>query len=295
MPQTINIDEDGDLILVVGDNQTRLKIDSYMLKKASKVFKAMFQPNAFAEGQNLSSDATTKEQLLPEDDPQAMKLLCHIIHQNSTEIPDSIDDDLLLSVARHIDKYFLHRVSGFYTDHWFTGKSLYIGGSRHKVLIAAIIRRKKEPFKYLTRSILLHQEDSYVTMIDDDAPFCMGKIACALETDRSRIRAELMANLHLVLTPWPTHKCECSSNYMTLLDKELRVKSFTFSTIQAKSLSDCACLLRTLPKPAKCTKQRGVGIHCTQAIERCAKLEECISNVEVYYGKGYALDDYLSN
>lgn len=221
MPQNINIDEDGDLILVVGDSQTRLKIDSYMLKKASKVFKAMFQPNAFAEGQHLSSDRTIKELPLPEDDPQAMRLLCHIMHQNSTEVPDNIDDDLLLSAARHIDKYFLHRVSGFFIDHWFTGKCLYLGRSRHKVLIAAIILSKNEPFKSQTRSFLMNQADSYVAMIGDDAPFCMGKIACALESDRSRIRAELVADLHLVLTPWPNHKCECSSNYMNLLNKEL--------------------------------------------------------------------------
>ncbi|KAL9091272.1 MAG: hypothetical protein Q9165_004906 [Trypethelium subeluteriae] len=76
----LEIAPDGDVILLVGQGaaQKNLRVHSVALKMASKVFAAMFGPR-FAEGQSLSS-ANPKMVPLPEDDLEALTILCHIIH-----------------------------------------------------------------------------------------------------------------------------------------------------------------------------------------------------------------------
>lgn len=45
MPDEVQaIDEDGDVILVVGSNNKKLKVSSVTLSKVSPVFKALFGP-----------------------------------------------------------------------------------------------------------------------------------------------------------------------------------------------------------------------------------------------------------
>ena len=71
----------GDVILIL-ENETKLLVSSTMLVEASPVFNAMFGTN-FKEGQNLSPD-NPPEISLPDDDPDAMFLLCELLHS-----PDS--------------------------------------------------------------------------------------------------------------------------------------------------------------------------------------------------------------
>ena len=47
------IDPDGDLVLVVGSEEMRLKVNSVVLRLASKVFRAMFS-TTFKEGFELA-------------------------------------------------------------------------------------------------------------------------------------------------------------------------------------------------------------------------------------------------
>lgn len=46
--EIIDIDPDGDVVLVVGTGNAalRLRVDSYMLRKASKVFKVLLGPHS---------------------------------------------------------------------------------------------------------------------------------------------------------------------------------------------------------------------------------------------------------
>jgi hypothetical protein len=57
---------DGDVVLVVGGDNIRLRVYSQCLRSASQVFAAMFGPN-WSDGQRLSRESPT-EVPLPEDD-----------------------------------------------------------------------------------------------------------------------------------------------------------------------------------------------------------------------------------
>lgn len=55
-PTSFTVDEDGDLVLLVGpdDAQARILVSSKVLTVASKVFKTMLSKSAFKEGRELA-------------------------------------------------------------------------------------------------------------------------------------------------------------------------------------------------------------------------------------------------
>jgi hypothetical protein len=66
---------DGDVVLIVGEDNVRLRAYSQCLRSASQVFGAMFGPN-WNEGQKLSRESPT-EVPLPEYDANAMRVICY--------------------------------------------------------------------------------------------------------------------------------------------------------------------------------------------------------------------------
>lgn len=120
----IEIDPEGDLILKVGtdDKQQSIRVSRSVLKLASPVFKAMLGPN-FAE-----SDATVVD--LPDDDPQAMRDLCKVVHLRTSEL-NMRDRSWVLGLAVVCDKYqctqqcrhVFDLVLGNYSSDSLTGES----------------------------------------------------------------------------------------------------------------------------------------------------------------------------
>ena len=98
-----NIAEDGDVILVVGEKGTRIRVHSLFLRFASRVFAAMLGP-CYAEGQDLNG-SRTKEIHLPADDPQAMMMLCSILHHRNDTITSNATAPTVFQIARIADKY----------------------------------------------------------------------------------------------------------------------------------------------------------------------------------------------
>ncbi|KAK4541187.1 hypothetical protein LTR36_008261 [Oleoguttula mirabilis] len=96
---------DGDVVLVVAST-LELRVSSVILSLTSPVFKAMLGPN-FAEGHALRNNTTTVPKMipLPEDDAEAMKILCLILHLQNTKVRTNIDLNLLLRFAIAVDKY----------------------------------------------------------------------------------------------------------------------------------------------------------------------------------------------
>lgn len=108
----INIADRGDAILEVDQfgHTRKLKVDTHMLRAASKTFDAMFGPN-FSEGQGL--DYRTPKQITLEDDHgEAMEAICKIIHYEDPEIPEEERPFFLHKMALIVDKYGLHKAVG---------------------------------------------------------------------------------------------------------------------------------------------------------------------------------------
>jgi hypothetical protein len=99
----VNIADDGDVILIVGSEEKRLRVSSLSLTNASKVFRSMFGPH-FREDRYLGDlSSGTKEVRMPEDNAGAMEIICNVIHFRS--VPDEIETGLMLHTAVAADKF----------------------------------------------------------------------------------------------------------------------------------------------------------------------------------------------
>jgi hypothetical protein len=96
----------GDVLLELskdGKPAGTLLVLAQVLSLASPVFEAMFNGN-FAEGQVLSA-ASPKRVALPDDDAEAITLLCKLTHMHHAGIPDNVSYDKLADFAVVCDKY----------------------------------------------------------------------------------------------------------------------------------------------------------------------------------------------
>lgn len=110
-------DPEGDLILVVGTGQRKYQIDSTLLVPFSRVFAAMLGPH-FSEGSRFGESGRMPMELaLPEDDPDAVEVLCTVLYAGC----DSIRDLSVLEiydVAILADKYDLNMRLYFIAYFW---------------------------------------------------------------------------------------------------------------------------------------------------------------------------------
>ncbi|KAK3652961.1 hypothetical protein LTR56_004909 [Elasticomyces elasticus] len=103
-----DIDRNGDVMLVCGagsEREKRLRVSSTVLSAGSPVFKAMFSPRF--EGQALQTAEPYLEVPLPEDDGEAMEIMCEVLHHRNDRVPKSADgqEHLIANVAELCDKY----------------------------------------------------------------------------------------------------------------------------------------------------------------------------------------------
>jgi hypothetical protein len=101
-----DISPDGDVVLVVGSRNVRLRIQSQCLRCASKVFGAMFRPH-WSEGQGLSKESP-REVPLVEDDADALRTICCVLHHRNDDVPQSLTPKEVLQIAIEADKYGLN-------------------------------------------------------------------------------------------------------------------------------------------------------------------------------------------
>ena len=96
-------DPHGDLLLRIdcNDKQVAVHVSSKILSLASPVFKAMLSVK-FAEGQGSKDTDWTIS--LPDNDADAMTIVCHTLHYADTD-SDDVDLTLLEKVAEVCDKY----------------------------------------------------------------------------------------------------------------------------------------------------------------------------------------------
>lgn len=92
---------DADIVLVLGDGETQLRVSSVILSSASPVFTTMLGPN-FLEGQGDRSAQDPKEITLLDDDVNAMVRLCRLIHHQDNMPPTPNDKDSLAGVAEEL-------------------------------------------------------------------------------------------------------------------------------------------------------------------------------------------------
>ena len=166
-PSILDIAPNGDVILVVDQDaaQKKLRVHSFALSMASKVFAAMFG-SQFAEGQRLNS-TYPKDVPLPEDDADAMVTICSVLHYRYELIKDHLNIDTIYDIAVCADKYEFTGALKPSFQIWMSKT----GDVRRtepllKAMTAAYIFDDADIFHDISRSLVEHSSDDYAESWD---------------------------------------------------------------------------------------------------------------------------------
>jgi hypothetical protein len=156
-----DISPDGDVVLVVGPRNVRLRIQSQCLRCASRVFGAMFGPT-WSEGQGLSKESP-REVRLVEDDADALRIICCVIHHRNNDVPQSPTPKEVLQIAIEADKYDLNVALA----QWLKPRGKPEREDMGYLLAAAFLFGDMDMFVAYALTLILHYTGSYLEFLDD--------------------------------------------------------------------------------------------------------------------------------
>jgi hypothetical protein len=163
-----DIAPDGDVVLIVGAENVRLRVYSQHLRTASKIFSAMFG-SSWSEGQRISRESPT-EVPLPADDADAMRTICCIIHhRNDLVVPEALTQRAILEIAIAVDKYDLtialkHASSELVMTQLGSGLKMEPVGH---LLAAAYLFDNTKAFEECIRELVLDHSESYRVLVNN--------------------------------------------------------------------------------------------------------------------------------
>lgn len=165
MATKTDIAPDGDVTLVIGQEETTFKVYSQVLKSASRAFAAMLNPQ-FSEGRKLAEDGSTTIPL-PEDDPEAMEILLTVLHHQHDGWLDHLkfDGSFILRVIIATDKYDCKMAMKLAAEAW-CGRAIGILDIKTDELFdwlkAAYWFDLEQAFKDLSFRLILEHRGSFV-------------------------------------------------------------------------------------------------------------------------------------
>ncbi|KAF2093976.1 btb/poz-like protein [Rhizodiscina lignyota] len=162
----INISLDGDVILVVGPQHVRLRVHSQCLRCASKVFGAMFGPQ-WMEGEGISYKSPS-EVLLLEDDAEALRTICRVIHHRNDDVPQFLTPKAVLQVAIVADKYDLNVALRFANMQGLKPRIDVERVDMGYLMAAAFLSSDVGTFMAHTLSLVLNYNGSYLEFLNDE-------------------------------------------------------------------------------------------------------------------------------
>lgn len=174
----------GDLILVVGDERLKIRVNSLFLKAASKPFAAMLGSH-FKEGQ-LLANATPENPMeleLPEDSGMAMVYVCSALHFNTDAIPKVMDTERLLDVALVLDKYQILPALKLQARQWCVDQVVGMKDLSPKKLAYLLPTSRflhdEDMFTLVMHRLLLTYNESYLDIFPDDLrPLVTWELIC---------------------------------------------------------------------------------------------------------------------
>jgi hypothetical protein len=185
---------DGDVVFIV-KGETRVRVYSDVMKRASKVFAAMLGPN-FKEGRALAeASATPVEIALPEDEPEHFGWICRALHcQASTKLWKPVTSQLV-SVWMLVDKYDMKDNMQLSLGFWIGVQVERKTGDTSRTdfwLLAqmSLGTQDAEPFRSATLALILYTKASFVYM----ATFSESRRSPALIPDRLLYKLAGMAH-----------------------------------------------------------------------------------------------------
>lgn len=170
------IDPRGDVVLICGKGSetTKLRVSSPFITFRSDVMKAMMGPH-FKEGHTLAATSRIEIQL-PDDDGQAMKTICCVLHQRNSLVPDKLTPREILKVAILVDKY--NWCEALKVNVWFwVNQHLETAGNadRCNLLLVSYLLQNSELFQRLGNDVMLHVSRDF-RFDQRDCPEVMNKV-----------------------------------------------------------------------------------------------------------------------
>jgi hypothetical protein len=160
---------DGDVILIIGVEKLRLRVDSQSLRSASKVFTAMFGPD-WREGKRMSAEELTEIEL-PENDTNAMLRVCYILHEREDLVPEYLPTEEVLQIAIVADKYDLSDALKYASLDWLLPRTLWSLTSMSEtgqLMAAAFLFDDTAMFMLHSKSLILNRTESYLGLGNDE-------------------------------------------------------------------------------------------------------------------------------
>nr|XP_036586651.1 BTB/POZ domain-containing protein [Colletotrichum truncatum]KAF6797208.1 BTB/POZ domain-containing protein [Colletotrichum truncatum] len=196
---------DGDVILVVGlgEETTELRVDSLILKRASRVFAAMLGPR-FKEGQKLLDRGSSEPVKinLPDEDPEIMELILNILHHQNSRVCQIAAADSILEVAVVADKYDLVDALKYASQmmlhyHEPSIEHLTVGDLWRLGLAAGLLNEAKA-FEKVTRTLVWNHTVPYIQLVDAedvvDIEFAL-RMCYLLEKERQDLKTSLLQHM----------------------------------------------------------------------------------------------------
>ncbi|OCK73464.1 hypothetical protein K432DRAFT_430580 [Lepidopterella palustris CBS 459.81] len=194
----ITCDPNGDVVLVLKPN-TRIQVNSKILSLASAPLKALLE-GKFKEGRELYAAASRSECYelpLPDDDADAVELLCNILHCRAAFIPDAetVTVSILYGLALICDKYICYSAVAFHASIWikpFENGMIVMPGNE-AVLVVAFLLDLPKAFQKLSNDLILHWTGSFLEFQSKGDPNGVLPVRTFLELDKRRtFAAELV-------------------------------------------------------------------------------------------------------
>lgn len=188
---TYKIAYDGDVIFALR-NETKLVVSSVTLSQASPVFHKWLGTN-FEEGQDARSAYDPKEIPLPDDDAEAVRLLCELTHfragmgstSNAKPILEATKEILRLAVV--VDKYdcieALHLASSALLNafRYELNQQKVTLESVADLAAAAYLFRQDDHFAFFTRRMILDYTEPFSPLVECESGEMMPSIAFCMD------------------------------------------------------------------------------------------------------------------
>jgi hypothetical protein len=242
---------DGDLILIAGPQETRLRIHSMSLMAASKVFSVMFGPD-WKEGHDMRDHDKPFELLLPDDNAAALKIICSVIHYQNEKVPRTLVAGDVLAVAIVADKYGCIDALKFASETWLR-TSRDKASNLMLLAAAAYLFRNAQAFNEITRALVFDYDGTYLALSWDEVESVMPwRVLCLLEEQRgfARLRvAEILIAGVNDGTGMCCHKCGWTSKYAYAYIKLLQEKGLWPAHLFHTSISKALEKAERMPDP----------------------------------------------
>ncbi|KAF8861819.1 hypothetical protein BDZ45DRAFT_739983 [Acephala macrosclerotiorum] len=193
--QPVDVAPDGDVVFLIGSEKARVRVYSLILKNASKVFSAMLGPQ-FSEGRTLlvANSQLPTEISLPEDDPEAMTVICRILHGRNETFTKRLKSTEILNVSIAADKWDCVVPLTWAIKDWLKCEGVKDGKELWNLTLASYWFQNEEAFETLTRALIFHHRGPYSVLdgqdgLDASIPM---KIRLLLEESRSKLRMQLL-------------------------------------------------------------------------------------------------------